>query len=75
MIKDTSYCLVGVVSLPEAALLWHKNRKSVEMQVNKGRLEWRKAITGGTIFITVASLRRLWGEPSQEVIAWPQERR
>lgn len=63
----TDITLNAVYTLSEAVLVWGKARKTIETQIYKGRLQARKATTGGTILITRASLVRLWGEPETEL--------
>lgn len=62
--------LGAVVTRTEAALLWMRAFTSIDMQIAKGRLECRTALTGGTVLITTASLRALWGDPVSPALEW-----
>ena len=55
--------LMCVVTISEASVMWDKTRKSIQVRIDKGDLAARKSTTGGSILISAASLRRLWGEP------------
>jgi hypothetical protein len=61
--------LGDVVTLPEAVMLWKKNRSTVVMAIAKGGLSARKTLSDGTVLITVGSLIARWGEPEQDVLA------
>lgn len=53
-----------VVTLPEAGKLWNKSRKTIEMQILKGRLVARQSIVGGAWLISTDSMTELWGKPT-----------
>lgn len=55
--------LGSVVTRSEAEALWGRATTTIDMQIARGNLEARKAVTGGTVLITVKSLVALWGLP------------
>lgn len=66
--------LGDVVTLSEAELLFKKHRSTIERAILKDKLETRKAITGGTILITIRSLIARWGEPDNDIIESLQQK-
>lgn len=57
--------LGGVVTRQEAAHLWGKSLSGIDSACLRGKLHFRKALSGGTILITVQSLVDLWGIPDE----------
>lgn len=58
-----------VVTLPEAVLLWGRNKDTVIRACERCMLERRTSLTGGTTLITVASLIKLYGTPRADTLA------
>jgi len=60
--------LGDVLTLPEAEIIFKKHRSTIERAILKRQIEARKAVTGGTVLITVRSLIARWGEPADDVL-------
>lgn len=56
--------LYDVVTLQEAAVMWDKWPKTVQLQIDVGHLQARKS--KGTWLVRYDDLLRLWGKP----VAW-----
>jgi hypothetical protein len=65
----TNPVLGEVLTMAEAMALWNLQRRTLEMQIWQGKLETRKAVTGGTILIARASLVSLHDEPKKDLLA------
>lgn len=57
--------LGGVVTRQEAAYTWGKSLSAIDGACLRGKLKFRKALSGGTILISVKSLVDLWGIPTE----------
>lgn len=60
----TDMALGGIVTRQEAAYLWDKSLTTIDGACLRGNLKYRKALTGGSILITVFSCVQLWGIPA-----------
>lgn len=54
-----------VVTVPEICAIWHKTRKTVDMQIAKGRLAARQSVVGNTWLVSTDSVVTLWGKPER----------
>jgi hypothetical protein len=66
--RYTSLLLGEVTTVNEAALLFGKGKSTVYIAVERGKLEYRRGLTGGALLITMRSLIKLWGEPKFDIL-------
>lgn len=63
-LQETAVALV--VTIPEIEKIWKVSRKSIEMQVAKGRLVTRQTLGGKIILVSTDSVVELWGKPDAD---------
>lgn len=60
--------LAMCVTIPEIMLIWGKSRKTVDMQIAKGRIKGRQSIAGNGWILSTNSVIALWGKPDQTLL-------
>lgn len=60
--------LSSVVTRSEASLIWDKELSTIDYNLGRNMLAWRKSLTDGAILITVKSLIARWGIPQDTIL-------
>lgn len=58
--------LAMVLTVPEVALLWGKQRKSVEMAIYKNQVVSRRTLTDSAYLLMFNDIYQRWGEPTNK---------
>lgn len=62
--RQASAAFLLIDTLPEVCQRWNRDRKTVLMQIYKGRIEARQS--GRTWLVFLPSVTQLWGNPPED---------
>lgn len=60
--------LVPVVTLSEACLMWEKSETAMMHAILKGKINARRAFTGGDWLLSRVSVIRRYGQPKKDIV-------